>query len=664
MEQFVPPPPLSLDITDTYGITLTSDESLTQIDYDLAAFRLKLNRLRRGIPIKETSKPAWWHLERLLQFYWPPGRTHKAFYVVENVPKLCKEFCLNKKLAVAGSTSSGKTGLFACIAIIFWSMNPMKNKVVVTTVDIEGAKDRIWGQIIDRFNTCAVKLPGRSKEKKIMPIDPSTGRAMDTLHGLELVSGNRNKEEDAKVKIAGFKADDSSLLITDETTHIAPGIPETFNSNWRSNQLSQMVNLGNWDSPFDPFGILTEPPGGFDQVTVDDGEWMSKDGTKVVHLDGLKSTNWIMKFDYYPFLCTWTLPQGFIDDGKKDTKDWWKMVRSFPPPAGVQESGLYEYASIMQMGGMSKVDGLLWDTKPEFFFGFDGAWTEGGDEIVLYPIRYGTLKSGKKKIEGLPPHILQINQSIAKRTPAGEQICRQAKELVEEEYRTPFDHIGYDATNQAFCDAVVMVFRKGQEEEKEMIMPFPIHFGGPPTRMKTGRYRTIYKEGMPPLTKMPKDNQHRFGSRGAELWLVPKDFIEVGAVCGLDSKAVQQACIRRQDKDTITKKGEHLINIEKKKDYFSRTRSSPDRWDGFSMAMFMVIKEHKLGAYMWENKIVSKIDTNQRIDPLLKAIIDACGTKPAPPSRSINQGRGTYGSVSPQQTQNKSLIKTLFGRSI
>lgn len=570
---------------ETYGIGLqtATGEPLSQIDYELAAFRLNLDLIDEGNDddIGLGCEAHFVNVTRILwgknapqQFVWTPQAKMMLGY-----------FCREKVLTITGHARSSKTCLTAVWNLVLWLSEPDNMKAIVVSTEKGGAANRIWGQITDYYNSIP-RPPGRIYANGyVVPHDPTGRVKYSRRNGIELLAGNENKERESAQKLQGYHTGNilpgRISLAIDEATGVAAGIFDAYFKNLSANPRARFIALGNFNRKESPFGRLCEPIGGWETVEPEDQFWRTKHGA-CIHLDGLQSDNWVAhtngaRTDVYPFLQSFQAVKGFYDRNEENTPAFWEMVRAFPAPVGIGDLGVYEPAELTLHKADQRVQDTAWKIPPQLWAGLDPAYTSKGDLPTIVPVRTGVVMDDWFIIEALEPIRIPVD---AHGKPVSHQIMDYLFQW-QQKSGCPLQNIGYDSTHNAFGDIL-------KDDERFGRLPYGVQFSGAGASdaliMRKGDNGGALK------------NNERFGNRVTELWLMGRDFMRAGQLRGIVGAIHSEMCKRLYD-DPIHRNGRTLLKVESKEVMKKRTKGkSPDAADAFFIALATIIKRLHLRA--------------------------------------------------------------------
>lgn len=614
---------------ETYGLTLEASGAtpLTQLDYELAAFRLNLDLLDEGKP-DDIGLGCDQHFINVTKILWGKN-SPKPFIWTPQARMMLKHLVREKVVTITGHARSTKTCLTSLFALVLWLCEPDNCKCVVVSTEKTGAQNRIWGQITDFFNAIPIPPGKLYASGSVVPVDPTGRIRYSKRNGIELLAGNENKERESATKLQGYHTGGiipgRILLAIDEATAVAAGIFDAYFKNISSNPKARFIALGNFSKKECPFGRLCEPAGGWDTTEPEDQYWKTKEGG-CIHLDGLQSPNWLAQDDVYPFLQSFSSVKRFYDLNLENTPEFWEMVRAYPAPVGVGDLGVYDPAEISLYKGDQRVADHGWKEPPMLFAGFDPAFVDGGDAATICPVRCGVTKDDWFLIEALPCIDIPIDAQGAK--PGMHQMADYLWEWANRS-GCQIQNIGFDATDPGVAHHI-----RGDDRFGKLC--YPVHFGGGASDIVITR---------PGDTRFILKNNERYANRVTEIWCMGLDFLRAGQLRGLIGNVHSEMC-KRMYVDSLHRSGRLLQKIESKKEMKKRTKGkSPDHADAYFIALATVINRLRLRA--GQIPLTPEEREIKRQKALTRGLVRA------PQLKGNNRSRGEYSMMSmfgvPQQ---------------
>ena len=486
---------------------------------------------------------------------------------------MVREACRNKYLAVGGAASGGKSWVFAGWALVNWMCAPNETKVLLTSTHLSGARDRIWGAVLQLIDYIP-NFPGKIVDSigLITYVDPVTGKAKP-MFGLKLVSADKKRGAHNIGKLIGGKAP-RIILIADELGEISESVQTAFSSNMATNPECQMIGLSNPASKFDPFGIFCTPKKGWDGVDVfNDKKWKLRIGGTFMRLDALDSPNFSLSDDEgegYAYLPS----QRTIDEALESlgatpeeaakSSAFLRMFRAVFNDSDNNET-VYSLAEINKAGATRVIE----VSASELLGGLDPSYSSGGDATVL--------KFGRIGFDSLNQHVLLFTDAVriyddtTDRTEhSNVQIARKVVEECKKRGLKPHN-LAVDATGAGgpFCDILALMW-----DNNDFLR---VQFGGAASERPIKNDTSI-------------TGKDRYLNRAAELFFIGKQFLLGKQLFGLSVDMVKQMTTRLFDA-TKGVKGLRL-QVEDKQSYKRRLGFSPDETDASFVMLELARQRH------------------------------------------------------------------------
>lgn len=501
------------------------------------------------------------HFKNVCRMLWGP-KSAKPFIWNPWADKMLKAALTEKYAALAGCASSGKTSFSAIWGLVNWLAKPDKTLVLLTSTSLEDARRRIWGEIEAYFNAAndslgkiqkGAKLPGRllGATGKIRTQDGD--EKFDDKCGIQLVSGDRAKEKENIGKLIGLK-NERVFLLADELPELSPALIEAAKGNLITNPFFQMVASGNFASIYDPFGMFSEPAGGWGSVTPDCDEWRMKDGL-CLRFDGLKSPNILLGEQRYPGMYSAKHLQEHRATFGEHSALFWRMCRSYPCPEADADR-VYSEADLLKGDVRSMVK---WQSIPVKCAALDPAFATGGDKAMAYFGLLGASIDGKQVLQ--IQERKELREDIRKKD---ENRALQITKLYVQECKdrqiAP-ENAAYDGSGGGMVIGSLLT-------ELWSPKPLGVQFGGAASeRPASVKDRRMAKEA--------------FTNRVSEIWFAGVDFVQSGQIKGLPAQCCVELTERRRKMPTKAASGIKYC-VESKADMKQRTGGkSPDDADCF-----------------------------------------------------------------------------------
>lgn len=505
---------------------------------------------------------APFHFKQITNHLWPKG--NKAHFVWHPwAEDMLNEACYQTRLGIHGCASSGKTDWSSIWAIVNWLSAPMQTLVLVTSTNLTDARKRIWGSVTKYWDYSAIKLPGKLTDSKgIIRTDNGTGKFNDK-NGIALIAGERTKERESIGRLIGLK-NRRVILIGDELPELSPALITAAEGNLESNPYFQFIALGNFNSVYDPLGEFCEPVDGYKGLSQDATRWENKKGGVTLRFDGLKSPNLLAGEDIWPIL---TIKKIKMYQDTLKGLQFWRMLRSFPCPAG-DESLIVTEADLISGESSGTV---FWKVPPTPVAALDPGFTNGGDRSVLTIGDYGESIEGIWTLQKRKSIILFEDVEKMGTMPRSHQIAVQFRDKCVEAGVSP-GNAALDITGAGipFRD---IVYEKWSNEV------YGVAFGGKASQMP------ISAQDMRP-------SEEQYANRVSEIWYAIVEFIRYRQIKGIDQSLAKELTSRYYD---TRKVGSNVrIIIESKTDMKARIGFSPDDADSFLIMLDLV--RARLGA--------------------------------------------------------------------
>lgn len=561
----------------TYGLTFdrTGDDTSDQLTIECYCFRT-------GRTITQGGLGKFRHFKNIVELLWnnPALECNKRFIWHRWAEAIFQDFCSHKYCAVSGSASAGKSDLLALWAIVNYISDPTHCKIIVMSTTIDGAKQRIWKTLIEYWREIAEfeKIGKFLDSRNIIKGLNYDGETFGDSSGIRLVATDKSKEKDALDKLIGIKAPKtdgvdgrvgSVIVCIDEMTGCSTSVYHAAKTNLASNRNFQLIGIANFNDPFDPFGLLFKPKGGYKLLFEDESimEFETEDGGKGRILDAELSP--LLLDDRED--CVWMLTRERImemeHDYGRNSPYFYRMVKGRPSPKGSEES-IYDSAELIRSGAMDTVQWSM--EKPQTIAFLDVGFTNDGDPSIATFCKMGKSTNGVSTLYMTDQVPINIDLKVKDK----ERSFQIAKEYQKECQRrqVPAKLAGYDATGAGgpFGDILRTVW------SKEVL---PVEFGG-------------LASTRPSSTVNSKPANEMYANRVTELWYSAKGFFRASQIRGIADALAKELCSRRIDSRT---KGEatRKLKIETKRDYKRREGKSPDYAD--SLLGCLEVARQRLG---------------------------------------------------------------------
>lgn len=548
---------------------------------------------------RQSSQILPWveHYQKFVSIIWGSEASGRRFVWNPNAIRMLEkvyEMAANSNkmyLSVAGHASSSKSEFFAIYAILSFLLgeahpsHPEKGKspefvkVFVTSTTLEDSRNRIWGTIEKYWLSACQFFGGEqymmaklvSSMGKIVRVDPTNGK-QDGLAGIVLIAGGKGQDKDVDNKI-GFK-NRKVVMVADELPLLTHKLYESAIGNLASNEVLQFIGLGNPTSPFDPFGIMSEPKDGWKSVDESYDGWDTKNGY-CIRFDGEKSPNVLAGREIYPGLLSLETLQAWKAQFGEKHPEYYRMARGFMSPDG-DMFAIYTSAEIL--GTLSNTKVSSWVEPPVLCAFLDPAFSQGGDEADMSVCRVGRMFNAAFQKEVNAIELISVENLMLKVNATDKERDRNTQ-LVDlyhsrcEKLGIKTEDRGVDSTGAGDPFSTLMAMKMGRGFQ---MVSFA---GGPSDKPVSPTDRRLGTE--------------RFANRVSELWYVGKELMKGGQIRGLDPDTCIQMCSRLYKGG-----GKEKVEVEPKAKMKTRTngKKSPDRADSFFGCVEIARRRHGLSS--------------------------------------------------------------------
>lgn len=462
--------------------------------------------------------------------------------------------CQTECFIMAGNASCGKSEFLALWGMVNWLAAPKDTLVLPCSTTIRDAKRRVWGSL-QRLWHKRPGLPGKLTESpspEIRFID-GAGRKYDNA-GIFLIPGDKSKAQDSSGKMLGQK-NKRVFVLADELPEMYDSLIETAFGNLITNPYFHFSGAGNPKSMLDPHGKLCKPKEGWASINVEDRVWESERGV-VLHLDSLKSENYLAQEDKYPFLTSYKIINAEFERNP-NSPTFWRQFRGHWFP-GNDSQYVFSESDIIRFKG----DGVpIWEGTTFNFAGLDPSFVNGGDKCMARHLQVGKVKGGNWVLylgesKELVEDVTKLDD------PRDFQIARLYKEFCIG-HKVPARNSAFDATGagKSFYSVLKVVWDSSV---------MPIEFNSRPSD------RPVSYLG---AEKTAKDI---YANRVAEMYFTALDFLRNGQLQGIDNELSKELCNRKRlEQNNADKK----IMLEPKALFKSKFGKSPDNADAAMIAI-------------------------------------------------------------------------------
>lgn len=469
--------------------------------------------------------------------------------------KMVAHSCIDTYLAVLGAANSSKTDTFALWGLVSWMADPVNTLVLLTSTSLKDSRKRIWGRMVHYFTLCRPTPAGRLIDSLgVIRTDDGSGVFMDN-RGIALIAGEKKKEKEAIGKMIGMKQK-RVIMIADELPELSEAILEAAYSNLANNPYFQLIGIGNFNSVYDPLGLLARPKRGYGSVTPEDDEWETEKGY-CIRFDGMRSPNILLGEDKWPFIYNSKNLKNHRAIYGENSAALWRMCRSFPCPIG-GDNVIYSESDLVS--GKAEDTTCIWTTQPTKVSSLDPSFTNDGDRAIQIIGAYGLCTDGVWRLRR--EETLILHDDVRVKSPRDYQIARQFRDNCIKRDILP-EHAALDTTGAGSVLWSIIC----EEWDRRVLA---VNFSGSPLDMFVRANDTN-------TAKM------QFDRRVSELWWVGREFMKYDQLRGIDQDLGRELKARQY---TTIKGPEGLkVSVETKKDMKKRLGFSPDMGDAFAVLL-------------------------------------------------------------------------------
>lgn len=594
-------------------LPLTGDWITDQRMIETLCFRI-------GHRKEEGGLGKYGHFKNFVELRWnhPSQGSMKKFIFHRWSESVLQKFCQEEEVAIAGCTSSGKSGPAALWVVANYLMDPTHFKSFVLSTTLKGACDRVWKDIVGYWE--AVGSPEGKLLKSTYSIQGLnfTATGFGTDSGIYLHAADQSSEASAIDKLIGAKVaksgepgasfeeliaspkfhylrdlgfDDDYLrdlvdrlqaveedrmgkivVVIDEATGVSEGVLNSIQANLKPGNPGrlQIIVLGNPCSRFDTHGIFCEPDAGWDSVTLNDEEWRTRTGGVCVRFDNLKNPRIIDGNEKLVWMST---KKEIADLAKKYGETslyFFRMVRAFWAPNGA-DTGVYTEADFIQTGAMEPA---IWGfDPPALMAGFDPAYTTAGDRALCWFALLGRDVEGNMVLEMKETVTIKPN-ALDKGTPVPLQIARLWRDECLKR-GVPPERACFDSSGGGISFAALVSTAWSPSVHA-------ISSGGKASMNRlTGEKSADGK---------PIRAVDRFANKATEIWMGAMPFLRAGQIKGVTRELAKEVCLRQYDKTGLG--DARVLKIESKKEFKAREKQSPDLADAFFLLVEHAREKH------------------------------------------------------------------------
>jgi len=485
--------------------------------------------------------------------------------------------CTSRYGAVAGCSHVGKSYFIAPWAIINYLSWPNETLVLITSTTIRDAKKRVWGTVQTMWNSVP-GLPGKIVDSPTPGIRYVDKQGNASEHrGIYLIPSEAKKSAEISSKTQGMKSE-RLFLLGDEFSELSEALLTAAMSNLANNTYFNMQVYANPKSMFDPFGKFARPVGGWSGLNVETEEWETELGGVGIHLDALKSPNWLAQSNVAPIL-KFERIQEAIDRLGQNSPEFWRMFRGWFCPTG-DVNAIY---SELDLERFEAYKPAVWGNTKTPIAAVDPSFSSEGDRTILTLGNYGVDENQKPILEFVKS--IHLQEDVTNKTESRDfQIAKQIITICKEHNVQPHN-FAYDATGAGAPFGSIL---------KQLWSPMihPVVFGGAATQV-------------PSPIHDGKKGSEVYANRVSEIWYAGVEYLRGGQFRGIGQALAKEMTSRTYSYNGI---GGKLL-VQPKREMRALGLPSPDQADSFFILLCLV-REKLRGTLAGYNN--SKFDRKQK----------------------------------------------------
>ena len=482
---------------------------------------------------------------------------------------------------------------YGLLMLLDWITDPFDTVIRLGSTDKQSLKSRSWNAVVTYFaalkawsRNSGIPIPGKFSKSGYAILNDDADDSPESAGEKAGIVGVAVNDSEDSGKLQGAHAKYVRIVIDELATITHHDNIRTAMQNLRVGakdfRFFALANPNSWDDDSCQYCI---PKDGISSVNVDTGLWTSTRGFLVRHHDGLKciTVTHPETESEYPFLITRSVVADNLADcdGNEDSPLFWKMVRGFPPPVGVNIPTVLDPAvardqRVSEPPPSSRVVACA--------AGIDPAWSEGGDGACYSLCKIRVADGSEFPVLDFSD-LYKLRIKASANIPVLLQLREQVRSLMNDpgKYTAPLSATGVDSSgNQNLADEL------------------DIYIGG------NGAVRCLAINNAERASDLPiRANTDVIGSkkyrrRDAEAWCVLADFCKAGQVRGLPKPVVDALTKRRFH----TNKGSTVpvtpLALEDKDAFKARVfKRSPDEADAAANAALAVKERLGILPYGW-----------------------------------------------------------------
>jgi len=479
--------------------------------------------------------------------------------------KIVEAGCRYRWIGLSGCSNSCKTRNTAGFAAVWWLADPENSAVIFCSTTAKMLKKRGWSEIQGFRQAMGGDFGNLVNSQTVWQC--SQGNDKNSIFGKAVAEGNVDK---SAADIQGLHT--KRLMVVIDEAEATPAAIWKATANlygYCEDNGGEFVLFANANarSRLSQFGRFIEPEGGWNSVSVDSDDWLSKpqmDGkkAKVLRFDFLKSPNLIEGKVVSKHLPTKARVEARMAAlrarGGENDPDHWTYDRGFPVPEGLLKT-VFTDSLIGKHDGYGKHKFLGSNFK--IIGAFDQAFG-GGDRPALRFAAMGDIEGGKIGIEWMEAIILYLDANSSE--PVRYQLKNKLKQHCEnvtyrgQKYECLPENLGIDCTGDGGLADICQ-----QEWSKNIIR---ILFSASPSETP------VSHEDERPAKEV-------FLNKRVEMYFRTRDALMAGQIKGIDKDTSAELCnleelVEKTDGSIRPKK-----TLQSKKEYKIKYQVSPDLSD-------------------------------------------------------------------------------------
>lgn len=504
----------------------------------------------------------------------------------ESVKRIWGALNTHRQVLLMGASSMGKTYTPGVKFFLEWLRDPKFTNVVCVGPSEEHLEANLFTHVAKLHRESSLPLPGHIGERFI-GLDRRDLRSC--IRGIVIPLGKAkgagrlqgNKRHPRQQAHAEFGTMSRLFILLDELENIPAGIFPDIDNVLSAVQDEddigfKIVGAYNPKDRSAKPAMMAEPVKGWANFDPEsDYEWTSKQGWRVIRLDGQRSENVVQGRVVFPGIQTKAaLDLLFKSSGGLSGPSWWTFGRGCYPPSGTS-------GSVIPPGFVDRQQGdPVWISPVTRYGGFDLAVTSGGDFTVKALLEYG-LASGVRTAQGIVVPFVDASGRSRARSVA---CVRALAKLPRGETVATATAVRKDCVADGIMPARVRLDRTGvgtgvvdvlREVWSPAVTGVNYSEAATPTR--------IYVEQQKP------GNEH-FQRIDAEIWHALRHWLELGYLWFSPSAHIESGTeVYFQLTERLGERAGSRESVESKRDYQKRTgKPSPDEADSIGLGLMAV----------------------------------------------------------------------------